>query len=157
MKLIMPSVFVISLLGCNKENMQIKKLNVPDSLIRSNQPNFKIGKIPENCYLNAIGKDSAALHIVDNLGTFTGKMAVKNNEKDSSFRDLSGFKNEDTLKLSYTITIEGISSENPIYFLQKDGELIEGIGDYNNLKGLNFDSKNSYKKVTCNQVTNLLK
>lgn len=158
MKLIIYSILFLSLISCNKkENTQPKKINVPDSLISANQPNFKIDKIPENCYLMVTGKDSAAIHIVDNLGTFSGNMAVKNSEKDSSSGELAGFKNEDTLKLSYTFKSEGQTSEREIYFLQKNGELIEGLGDYKNPKTLKFDAKNSYKKVNCDQVNNLLK
>jgi hypothetical protein len=103
------------------------------------------------------GKDSAAIHLVDNLGTISGNMAVKNSEKDSSSGELDGFKNQDTLKLTYNFKSEGKTSENSIYFLQKNDELIEGLGDYKNPKTLKFDPKNSYKKVNCNQVTNLLK
>ncbi|WP_417428971.1 hypothetical protein [Halpernia sp.] len=158
MKLFIYSVLILSVLSCSKkEESQIKKLDVPDSLITSNDSNFNIEKIPENCYLQVIGKDSTAVHIIDNLGTFSGKMAVRNSEKDSSFGDLSGFKNGDTLQLTYTFQSEGVTSETPIYFIEKNDELIQGFGDFNDTKSLKFDAKNAFKKVNCNQINNLLK
>lgn len=158
MKLLIYSLLFTATISCTKkENEKSPKIAAPDSLISSGETNFKVDAIPENCYLMVTNKDSAAIHLVDNLGTVSGKMAVKNSEKDSSTGELAGFKNEDTLKLTYTFKSEGVTSENEIYFLQKNDELIQGIGDYKNLKSLKFDSKNSYKKVNCKQVTNLLK
>lgn len=66
----------------------------------------------------------------DNLGTFTGKLRYKNFEKDSSFGDIVGNQNGDTLKLNYTFQSEGMTSEREIFYLKKDGNLIEGIGDH---------------------------
>lgn len=158
MKLFISPVLFLLLLNCaKKESAESKKLTVPDSMITSNEPNFKIDKIPENCYLMVIGKDSSAIHLIDNLGTFSGNMAVKNSEKDSSSGELAGFKNEDTIKLTYTFQSEGVISESPIYFLQKNDELIEGIGDYKNPKSLKFDDKNSFKKLNCELTKNILK
>lgn len=158
MKPIFYIVLLITVVSCNKnDSTKNKKLTVPDSLISNDKPNFKIDKIPEDCYLQIVGKDSTAIHLVDNLGTFSGKMAVKNSEKDSSSGDLSGFKNEDTLKLTYSFDSEGVNSERSIYFLQKDGELIEGIGDYKQPKSLKFEDKNPYKKIDCSKIEKLLK
>lgn len=157
MKAIFLSVFILFFVSCKKESTNNKKIVVQDSVNSSKEANFKIDEIPENCYLMISGKDSSAIHLVDNLGTFTGKMAVKNSEKDSSFGDLAGFKSEDTLKLTYTFQSEGVTSESEIYFLQKNDELIEGFGDYKNPKSIKFDAKNSFKKVKCNLISNLLK
>lgn len=158
MKLLIYTILFAAVISCNKkENEKSKKPAVPDSLISYNETKFKIDKIPENCYLMVTGKDSTAIQLVDNLGTINGKMAVKNFEKDSSTGDLAGFKNEDTLKLVYTFKSEGVTSENDVYFLLKNNELVLGIGDYKNPRTLKYDSKNSYKKVNFNQVSNLLK
>lgn len=150
-------ILAIAFSCTKKESTDIKKINVPDSLISSNNQAVSIEKIPENCYLNVTGKDSAAIQLVDNLGTFTGKMAIKNSEKDSSYGDLGGFKNGDTLKLTYTFASEGTTSEREVYFLQKDQSLIEGIGNYSSPKTIKFDDKLTYKKVDCKQIKNLLK
>lgn len=144
--------------SCTKDNSkENNKLDVPDSLISNNDPNFNIDKIPEDCYLQVVGNDSTAINLVDNLGTFSGKMAIKNSEKDSSSGDLSGFKNEDTLKLTYNFKSEGVNSERTIYFLQKNGELLEGIGDYDQPKSIKFEEKNPYKKIDCSRIEKLLK
>ncbi len=77
------------------------------------------------------GKDSISLSLDDNLGTFIGKISFKNLEKDSTFTvgDVMGTQNGDTLKLSYTFQAEGLTSDREIYFLKKDGNLVEGLGE----------------------------
>ena len=84
----------------------------------------------QSCYLGVTGKDSVFISLDDNLGTFTGKMRYKKKKKDSSLGDLIGTKNGDTLKLSYTFASEGTTSEREIYFLMKDDNLTEAIGDH---------------------------
>lgn len=84
----------------------------------------------QTCYLGVIGKDSVFISLDDNLGTFTGKMRYKNSQKDSSMGDLLGSKNGDTLKLNYIFASEGVTSDREIYFLLKDKNLIEGIGEH---------------------------
>lgn len=87
------------------------------------------------CYLGVIGKDSVFASIDDNLGTISGKLAYKNNEKDSSKGDVTGFKSGDTLKLTYQFQSEGTKSKRDIFFIQKDNTLIEGIGDHKEENG----------------------
>lgn len=41
-----------------------------------------------------------------------------------------GSQNGDTLKLMYTFESEGSTSEREIYFLKKDGNLLEATGEY---------------------------
>ena len=112
----------------------------------------------QSCYLGVTGKDSVFISLDDNLGTFTGKMRYKNFEKDSSSGDVMGTQNGDTIKLSYTFQAEGTTSEREIYFLKKDGGLIEGIGDhktesnkdlYANPTQLKYEG-NTLKQIDCN-------
>ena len=84
----------------------------------------------QTCYMEAINKDSVFISLDDNLGTITGKLRYKNFEKDSSYGDLMGSQNGDTLKLMYTFESEGSTSEREIYFLRKDGNLLEATGEY---------------------------
>ncbi|WP_126650685.1 hypothetical protein [Chryseobacterium aureum] len=118
------------------------------------------------CYIGVTGKDSVFASIDDNLGTITGKLSYKNNEKDSSTGDVTGFKSGDTLKLTYEFTSEGKKSKRDIYFLQKDNTLTEGIGDHKEEDGQSKyadDKKVSYKDgqklnpADCKAVTEALK
>ena len=92
----------------------------------------------QTCYLGAAGKDSVFISIDDNLGTLIGKIRYKNFEKDSSFGDLIGTQNGDTLKLNYTFNSEGINSEREIFFLKKGDQLMEGIGEHTEEKNKNL-------------------
>ncbi len=105
----------------------------------------------QTCYMSVVKKDSVFLSLEDNLGTITGAMKYQNFEKDGSHGTVIGFKNGDTLKLNYTFEAEGTTSEREIYFLQKEGNLIEGIGDHNS-----EGNKSTYKspsKLTYNGMS----
>lgn len=117
-------------ISCEKKADQTIDTSTKDSVnaIDTSQPVEP--STVQNCYLGVTGKDSVYVSLDDNLGTFTGKMRYKNFEKDSSMGDLMGTKNGDTLKLNYTFASEGMTSDREIYFLMKDGKLVEGIGDH---------------------------
>ena len=133
MKNLIFSAFIVFLaLSCDKKTTEVV---MPEQSLDS------LGIIPEangpiepstlqTCYMEAVSKDSVFLTLDDNLGTITGKMRYKNFEKDSSLGDVMGHENADTLKLVYTFASEGVSSEREIYFLRKEGNLIEASGEY---------------------------
>lgn len=158
MKKIFASFLALALsTSCNKKDSTATKITIPDSLITTEDAGFNIKSIPENCYLQVVGKDSTFVQLTDNLGTYSGEMRIKNNEKDSSKGELSGFKNGDTLKLSYIFESEGIISERPIYFLKKGANLIPGIGDYEQIKSIKFENENTFNPIECNLIKNQLK
>ncbi|KIA83476.1 hypothetical protein OA84_08155 [Kaistella solincola] len=126
------SAIILFALACEKK---------ADETVVTNQSNQDSMVIPESneavesstlqtCYMEAIGKDTVFLSLEDNLGTFIGKMRYKNFEKDSSHGDIMGSQNGDTLKIVYTFQAEGTTSEREIYFLKKDGSLLEATGLY---------------------------
>ena len=119
-----------------------------------------------SCYIGITGKDTVFASIDDNLGTITGKLRYKNNEKDSSTGDVTGFKSGDTLKLTYEFQSEGSKSRRDIYFIQQNNTLTEGIGEQKNENGqMKYASENkiSYKEgqklkpADCTLVTKALK
>lgn len=127
--LIIIASVLFAVVSCEKKVDQTIDTSTQDSAsLDSSQP-IESSTV-QNCYLGITGKDSVYVSIDDNLGTFTGKMRYKNFEKDSSNGDLMGTKNGDTLKLNYTFASEGMNSDREIYFLLKDGKLIEGIGEH---------------------------
>lgn len=157
---ILSAFIAIAALSCEKKSTETvsSQTTAPDSVTvpESNEPVEP--STLQSCYFAANGKDSVFVSLDDNLGTITGKMRYKNFEKDSSSGDVMGTQNGDTIKLSYTFQAEGTTSEREIYFLKKDGGLIEGIGDhktesnkdlYANPAQLKYEG-NTLKQVDCN-------
>ncbi len=134
MKNLFISAFIVAVtLSCEKKSTEISPTDpsMSDSLIIVPESNDPIEPSTlQTCYLQATGKDSVFVSLEDNLGTITGKMRYKNFEKDSSFGDVVGNQNGDTLRLVYTFQSEGKTSDREIYFLKKDGKLLEAAGEY---------------------------
>jgi len=133
MKVMKKYIFLGSLsffiMNCNKKTETITPVTDSDSLTDNTEQVIDTLGTKSSCYLGVTGKDSVFVSIDDNLGTVTGKMRYKNSEKDSSTGDLTGFKSGDTLKLTYEFASEGTTSKRDIFFVQKDGNLLEGIGN----------------------------
>ncbi|KIA90394.1 hypothetical protein [Kaistella jeonii] len=158
-KYLLTTCAFIFILSCEKkisENINIKNTNDSVVVVPENSEPIE-SSTQQTCYLGVTGKDSVFISLDDNLGTITGKMRYKNAEKDSSFGDIVGTQNGDTLKLNYTFQSEGTMSEREIYFLKKKDQLTEGIGDhkiegkkdfYENTSKLKFDGS-SLKQVDC--------
>jgi len=126
------SLFVIN---CNKKVETTAPVANQDSLTDTTKAVIDTLGTKSYCYIGVTGKDSVFVSLDDNLGTVTGKMAYKNNEKDSSKGDITGFKSGDTLKLTYEFASEGTTSKRDIFFIQKDGNLLEGIGNQKDENG----------------------
>lgn len=164
-KLILLSTVTAFLINCNKKTEAPVSKAETDTVAIAEPVIDTLG--PKSfCYLGATDKDSVFASIDDNLGTITGKLAYKNNEKDSSTGDVTGFRSGDTLKLTYEFASEGKKSKRDIYFLQKDNTLTEGIGDHKEEDGQSKyadEKKISYKDgqklntADCNIVNKALK
>ncbi len=126
--------FVLSsaaiLFSCEKKETVSNAASSTQDSLKINESDMQIEAIPHTCYSEAIGKDSVFVMLDDNLGTITGKMYYKNFEKDSSYGDLNGISDGDTLKVDYVFQSEGSTSTREIWFLMKDGKLLEGIAEY---------------------------
>lgn len=126
--------FVLSsaaiLFSCEKKETVSNAASSTQDSLKINESDIQIEAIPHTCYSEAIGKDSVFVMLDDNLGTITGKMYYKNFEKDSSYGDLNGISDGDTLKVDYVFQSEGSTSTREIWFLMKDGKLLEGIAEY---------------------------
>lgn len=157
---IVAAAILMAAIACEKKSTE--KINTattpPDSVTvpESNEPMESSTR--QTCYLSAVGKDSVFLSLDDNLGTITGKLRYKNHEKDSSYGDVSGSQNGDTIKLFYTFQSEGMTSNREIYFLKKDGKLLEGIGEqktegseavYSNPSAVKYENGHTLKATDC--------
>lgn len=145
---ILSALIILTAASCEKKSIETVDLqtSAPDSTIvpESNEP-IESSTL-QNCYMEATGKDTLFISLDDNLGTITGKIRYKNFEKDSSFGDVMGTQNGDTLKLNYTFESEGTTSDREIYFLRKDGNLIEGIGEHKTEGSRDFYANTSQLK-----------
>ena len=125
------ALIILSIISCEfkKTETVTTKTEFPDSVVVPETLETTDSNL-ETCYLSVVGKDSALISVNDNLGTITGKLQYKNFEKDSNFGEIIGSSNEDTLKVNYTFESEGKTSTREIWFLQKNGALLEGYGAY---------------------------
>lgn len=164
-KLIFAGVLSIIALSCEKKETSKQNAVKTDSAETVAQPVDTLGT-KTFCYMKVIGKDTVVASIDDNLGTLIGKLAYKNNEKDSSKGDVTGFRSGDTLKLTYEFASEGTTSKRDIYFLQKDNSLFEGIGDqkdnggqmvYTNEKKISYPEDQKMESAECEKISRLLK
>lgn len=132
MKNLILSVFtVLFAISCEKKSTETQLATTPSDSVTVPETNEPVqSSTLQTCFMGNTEKDSIFMTLDDNLGTFTGKLRYKNFEKDSSFGDIVGNQNGDTLKLNYTFQSEGMTSEREIFYLKKDGNLIEGIGDH---------------------------
>ncbi|WP_304342758.1 hypothetical protein [Chryseobacterium koreense] len=129
--LILSLSMVLFVTSCEKKSTETKMTATPSDTVTVPETNEPVEPSTlQTCFMANTEKDSIFLTLDDNLGTFTGKLRYKNFEKDSSFGDIVGNQNGDTLKLNYTFQSEGMTSEREIFYLRKDGNLIEGIGDH---------------------------
>ena len=164
-KLFIPVFIGLSLLSCEKKEKNVSEKETADTAAAKEIPAADL-EIKSMCYAGNTGKDSVFVSLDDNLGTVTGKMFYKNYEKDKSKGDVVGFKSGDTLKLTYEFQSEGTTSKRDIFFLQKDDQLIEGIGNqkeengqmmYADEKKIEYKGGNTLKKADCKMVMRALK
>lgn len=147
---ILAAFTALAFVNCEKKSTQITDIQTtpPDSVVVPENAEPIESSTLQTCYLEATGKDSVFVSLDDNLGTITGKLRYKNFEKDSSLGEVVGMQNGDTLKLNYTFQSEGMTSDREIYFLKKEGKLIEGIGEHK-VQG-NRDMYENTAKLTYN-------
>lgn len=131
-KLILSAVTAVLVVSCEKKIPENETTDSsPDSIVVVPETNEPVeSSTLQSCYMAAVGKDSVFVSLEDNLGTIIGKMHYKNFEKDSSIGDVVGSQNGDTLKLVYTFRAERTVSDREIYFLKKEGNIIEATGEY---------------------------
>lgn len=164
--LVLVGALVMVAVSCNKKTETTTVEPIDSSGIFVDEANVTDSTLASTsaCYVEAIGKDTVFAKINNNLGTITGSLHYKNFEKDSSFGDLSGIADGDTLKVDYVFQAEGTTSTREIWFLQKDGKLIEGIGNYDDSgeryatpKVVKFESGHYLNQADCTTVEPKLK
>ena len=83
----------------------------------------------KNCYLAVLGKDSVRLTLNSFGDKLSGNLIYDRFETDGSFGTVDGIKAGDTVKLHYRFESEGMVSHRDVYFLERDGKLLEGFGN----------------------------
>ncbi len=159
--LISAVLMILFITSCQKKNTEVITSTPLDSTTVAEPGKQREQSSIETCFMGNTGKDSIFISFEDNLGTITGKLNYKNFEKDSSTGTFVGIKSGDTLKLNYTFESEGQTSDEEIYFLLKNGTMIEGIGQrkqdknqsfYADYRKIKFPSENSLKPADCKVI-----
>ncbi|WP_277110733.1 hypothetical protein [Chryseobacterium taklimakanense] len=162
-RILICSIIALAAVSCNKKT-ETSNVNSADSLgVFTEEESVADSTLAATtgCYMQVTGNDTLFAQIDDNLGTVTGKLHYKNHQKDSSFGDLLGSSVGDTIKVDYTFQSEGSLSTREIWFLKKDGKLLEGIGPfdktgekYANYKNIKFGDGHVLDAVDCKKIAN---
>ncbi len=157
------STVIISIISCDKKLEDSKVKDITKDSLTVNSSDISIEEIGSKCYYDDIKNDTVYMKVTDNLGTITGKLIYKNSQKDSSSGDIMGFMSGDTLKLNYIFNSEGTSSTREIWFLKKNENLVEGIGNqdedgnYTSAKQVKFENGHSLRPADCQKIEQYLK
>ena len=162
-KILICSMIAVAAVSCNKKTETSNVNSADSSGVFTDEESVADSALAATtgCYMQVTGNDTLFAQIDDNLGTVTGKLHYKNHQKDSSFGDLLGSSVGDTIKVDYTFQSEGLLSTREIWFLKKDGKLLEGIGPfdktgekYANYKNIKFGDGHVLDAVDCKTIAN---
>lgn len=148
---------VIIILGATSYYFLYKKDGITDESIK------KEAKIT-GCYVAKIGKDVYALNIENESNKdVSGMLAYNNYQKDSSSGFFSGNFSNDILLGNYFFDSEGMRSDSQVIFKKMGDDFIQGFGPiklengnkvrFDDIKKINFDSKNVFKRTTNCTIT----
>ncbi|WP_297984110.1 hypothetical protein [uncultured Chryseobacterium sp.] len=161
-KIILAASVAVAFLSCEKKQTETVSNNT-NTPVEDNYTVEDESIGAKKCYIQGTGNDTLYVSLDDNLGTVSGRMYYKNHQKDSSFGDVVGSSNGDTIKVDYTFQTEGATSTREIWFLKKDGKLLEGIGNldasgtrYADYKKIKFDGGHVLDEAECNVVEKAL-
>lgn len=160
-RILIYSIIALAAVSCNKKTETSNVNSADSSGVFTDEESVADSTLAATtgCYMQVTGNDTLFAQIDDNLGTVTGKLHYKNHQKDSSFGDLLGSSVGDTIKVDYTFQSEGSLSIREIWFLKKDGKLLEGIGPfdktgekYANYKNIKFGDGHVLDAVDCKTI-----
>ena len=160
---ILSAFILLFAISCEKKSSEtVNTSTTPPDSVTVPETNERVeSSSVQTCYMANTGKDSVFASLDDNLGTITGKMRYKNFEKDSSYGDLNGISDGDTLKVDYVFQSEGSTSTREIWFLMKDGKLLEGIAEYDetgekykNTLDIKYQGGHQLSAVNCESFDN---
>lgn len=160
-RILICSIIALAAVSCNKKTETSNVNSADSSGVFTDEESVADSTLAATtgCYMQVTGNDTLFAQIDDNLGTVTGKLHYKNHQKDSSFGDLLGSSVGDTIKVDYTFRSEGSLSTREIWFLKKDGKLLEGIGPfdktgekYANYKNIKFGDGHVLDAVDCKTI-----
>lgn len=112
----------------------------------------------KQCFQYINKKDTASLNLDTNKDQVTGMLSYHLFEKDKNNGTIAGIVKGDTIIADYTFQSEGTTSTRQVVWLKKDDQLLEGIGDieevngktkFKNLSKLSFGGSIIFNKTTC--------
>ncbi len=125
-----------------------------DSVAIEEPVDYDTAKISKSCYLATTDTDTIFISLENNLGTLVGTMKTQKNSG-----DIFGAYSGDTLKVNYASTSGETKADREIWFLKKDNQLLEAVGDYdasgsayNNYKKLKFEGGKQFIEGNCEEL-----
>jgi hypothetical protein len=104
------------------------RLSSPDTLFKT------------SCYLAIDGNDTARMVLKSSDMGVKGKLLISYHDKDKNEGDFKGYFKGDTLLVDYGFRVGSKTTwyKNPLAFLQKDDQLLMGVGDMQNRWGRTY-------------------
>ncbi|PWS30656.1 hypothetical protein [Pedobacter paludis] len=155
MKNIIPVLAVASALLASCQSNTTKTITSTDSTITTA---VDTSKNSEQCFEYVKNKDTATLKLMNNNSTVSGDLAYNLYEKDKNNGTVDGIVKGDTIIANYTFQSEGKASVRQVVWLRKDGKLIEGFGEseevdgkmkFKNINQLKFENSIEFNPVDC--------
>jgi len=110
------------------------------------------------CYAYYKNRDTATLKLITSAGKVSGDLRYSLYEKDSNKGTIEGIVKGDTIIADYAFNSEGMQSIRQVVWLRKDGKLLEGFGEqeqvgnktrFKNIAQLKFADSIEFSAVDC--------
>lgn len=116
--LIVP-ITILAILSCNSNSNKANQTDGADSTINAEM----------KCYEAISGIDSAFMTVTETSGKVEGDLLFKFENKKNTEGKIEGEFRGDTLFVDYNFTVDGVASKNPLAFLKKEHQLLQGSGE----------------------------
>ncbi|MBC6109603.1 hypothetical protein ACFOG5_21900 [Pedobacter fastidiosus] len=155
MKNIIPILAVASALLASCQSNTTKTITTTDSTIIADVDTTKNSN---QCFVYIKNRDTATLKLITTNNTVSGDLSYKLYEKDKNNGAITGIVKGDTIIANYTFQSEGMASVRQVVWLKKDGKLVEGFGEseevdgkmkFKNISQLKFENSMEFKPVDC--------
>lgn len=125
MKNILPILAMTSIFAVSCQNKNTSDTSAGESGLG----NEVSAKRSTNCYFYSKNRDTASLKLVTTGEKVSGELTYGLYEKDRNSGTIDGVVKGDTIIADYTFKSEGTQSKRQVVWLKKDGKLLEGFGE----------------------------
>ena len=87
------------------------------------------------CFVYTKNRDTGTLKLLRSGSNLSGELSYSLDEKDRNNGSIKGIVKGDTIIADYNFNSEGANSTRQVVWIKKDGKLIEGFGETEEVKG----------------------